>query len=364
MTGDWDGDGVDTVGVVAPNSGSWFLRNSNSPGAPDVVFGFGAPGWTPVVGDWDGDGVDTIGSFDPTTGSWFLRNSNSSGTPDITFGYGAPGWTPVVGDWNSDGTDTIGSFEPVEREWFLRNSNSSGPPDFPIIGYGGPGWTPVTGDWDGDGEDTIGAVGTVNERWFLRNSNSHGAPDIPLFSFGGTGSIPVTGYWGLPLRAAEPAAPGTKAAPITDADLAPISLEAMARLTEAGIDARVLSSVDVIVADLSGDLLGFTSGNRVLIDADAAGHGWFVDRTPWDDVEFNSTGSGDLVAAPGTPAGRMDLLTVITHEYGHVLGFDHDDAGVMDTTLPVGVRRLVDEMADSLGDELDENAVDAVFAGL
>ena len=35
----------------------------------------------------------------------------------------------------------------------------------------------------------------------------------------------------------------------------------------------------------------------------------------------------------------MDLLTVVMHELGHVLGYDHDDDGVMAETLAAGVRR-------------------------
>jgi hypothetical protein len=38
----------------------WSLRNSNSSGMPDVAFDLGTDG-RPTVGDWDGDGVDTPG---------------------------------------------------------------------------------------------------------------------------------------------------------------------------------------------------------------------------------------------------------------------------------------------------------------
>lgn len=54
----------------------------------------------PVVCDWDGDGIDTIGMS--RSGMWVLRNSNSSGAPVISFGYhwGASAEVPLVGDWD------------------------------------------------------------------------------------------------------------------------------------------------------------------------------------------------------------------------------------------------------------------------
>ncbi len=35
-----------------------------------------------VAGDWDGDGVDTVGVFRPSTGMVYLRYSNSAGLAD------------------------------------------------------------------------------------------------------------------------------------------------------------------------------------------------------------------------------------------------------------------------------------------
>ncbi|MDA3895294.1 MAG: C10 family peptidase [Desulfobacteraceae bacterium] len=95
------GSGTDTIGVYDPATRKFYLRNSNSNGTADVVFGYGGSEWTPLVGDWDGDGVDTIGVYDPATRKFYLRNSNDNGVADVVFGYGGSGWTPITGDWDN-----------------------------------------------------------------------------------------------------------------------------------------------------------------------------------------------------------------------------------------------------------------------
>jgi hypothetical protein len=96
-----------------------------------------------VVGDWNGDGVTTVGVVDPSTMTWYLRDSNTAGLPSFTpFRYGLPGWTPVVGDWDGNGTTTIGVIDP-NGNWYLRNSNTPGPPDIGPFPYGLGGWLPV-----------------------------------------------------------------------------------------------------------------------------------------------------------------------------------------------------------------------------
>jgi hypothetical protein len=86
--------------------------------------------------------------------------------------------------------------------------------------------------------------------------------------------------------------------------------------------------------------------DTVLIDADAAGYGWFVDETPSDDVEFAIRGgNGELVADSSRDAfGQMDLLTVVMHELGHSLGFEDlaseaSESDVMLSVLSNGIRR-------------------------
>jgi hypothetical protein len=91
-----------------------------------------------------------------------------------------------------------------------------------------------------------------------------------------------------------------------------------------------------IVADLPGLTLAWAvNGNTIVIDATAAGYGWFVDVTPFDDSEFSQPGG------TGEAYGHMDLLSTVVHEFGHILGFAHTDTvDVMYPTLDSGTRSL------------------------
>ena len=106
---------------------------------------------------------------------------------------------------------------------------------------------------------------------------------------------------------------------------------------------HLLDTIEVDATDLSGILLGVSEGGKILIDVDGGGSGWFVDATPGRNEEF-ALRQGELAARRFSPAaGRMDLLTVVEHEMGHVAGFDHDiagDGGLMSDALAAGVRRL------------------------
>jgi hypothetical protein len=73
------------------------LKNTNTTGFADITLTYGLPGDKPVVGDWDGDGVDTIGVY--RNGVFYLRNSNTIGYADITFGLGVDGDEPIAGYW-------------------------------------------------------------------------------------------------------------------------------------------------------------------------------------------------------------------------------------------------------------------------
>lgn len=201
LVGDWNGNGVDTIGLYSPAGGAFFLRNSNTGGIADVTFTYGPSGlgFIPLVGDWNGDGIDTIGLYDPAHGAFFLRNSNTGGTADITFTYGPAslGFTPLVGDWNGDGIDTIGLYSPTGGAFFLRNSNTGGIADITLtFGPAGVGVIPVVGDWNGDGIDTIGLYTPAGAAFFLRNSNTGGIADVTLtYGPAGAGFTPLVGDW-------------------------------------------------------------------------------------------------------------------------------------------------------------------------
>jgi hypothetical protein len=121
-----------------------------------------------------------------------------------------------------------------------------------------------------------------------------------------------------------------------------------------------MDTVSIDVADLDGPSLGQESGDVVLLDLDAAGYGWFVDRTPNNDIEFQLAG-GILTACNAQSEGRMDLLSVVSHELGHVAGLDHQPTGVMASTLAVGTRSLAPEQPGSAN---RSPAARAGFAGV
>jgi len=141
----------------------------------------------------------------------------------------------------------------------------------------------------------------------------------------------------------EPPREDSEAVPLTDRELALMLHKARAQLLDAGNGARSFRQIEFAIVDLPGSLLGLTSENTIWIDRNAAGHGWFIDATPGQDSEFPvRLSQHELQALPGSPAfGKADLLTVLFHEMGHIMGMDHgSDHVLMMPTLPLGVRRI------------------------
>ncbi|WP_233259698.1 hypothetical protein [Ramlibacter sp. WS9] len=186
-----------------------------------------------------------------------------------------------------------------------------------------------------------GAVTTANNSATV---NVSGAP-----TFGGAAPTTPT-LPSLPLLALQGEVESSGAGTLASADLQVMAEAAIARWVAAGIgddQLALLQSVTFGVADLKGSVLGVAAGNVVVVDSNAAGWGWFVDATPMGDEEYGVY-SGIFPAA----ADQMDLLTVLTHELGHVLGIDDHYAGsadVMHGYLDIGQRHAPEASVEVVG---------------
>jgi hypothetical protein len=105
-----------------------------------------------------------------------------------------------------------------------------------------------------------------------------------------------------------------------------VAAEALGNWQAAGLNANqlaMLQGAQFEVTNLPTGWLGESLGNVVMIDATADGHGWSVG---------------------GPMAGQVDLLTVVEHEMGHLLGFSDvatgpGSANLMSESLGTGMRR-------------------------
>lgn len=90
-----------------------------------------------------------------------------------------------------------------------------------------------------------------------------------------------------------------------------------------------LNSISVTLGALEGGALGQTNANGIILDSNAAGYNWFIDTTPGQNEEWLPTSNpNEWVAKAGSDAaGKMDMLSVLLHEYGHALGIDHSPKG-------------------------------------
>ncbi len=198
VTGDWDGDGIVSVGVyrTSTNPQQFLLRNSNSAGSPNHTISTGPPsfGYKPVAGKWNGTSQTKIGVYNPGTApgtrrGFYLDNGDkvvNGCPPDFCFYTDTITLAediPIAGDWNNDGIVSIGVFRPSTSTFYLSNQN---PATIPangsitswnasyVAGIPSFGYLPVIGEWTGLNNRTFTKLGVFRPStggWYLDNGN-------------------------------------------------------------------------------------------------------------------------------------------------------------------------------------------------
>ncbi|MCB1247464.1 MAG: hypothetical protein KDB69_09365, partial [Acidimicrobiia bacterium] len=151
VAGDFDGDGCDTVSIYRPSEARFYIidalgENDGGLGAAETSYVFGNPGDKPFVGDFDGDGVETVGLHREATGLVYFRNTHTQGNAHAQFIFGDPGDRIIAGDWNGDGTFSPGLYRPSNTTAYFRFTNTQGNADAQFVPKpASSGWLPVSG---------------------------------------------------------------------------------------------------------------------------------------------------------------------------------------------------------------------------
>jgi len=157
LAGDFNGDGCDTLALYRPSEQVFYIvntlgSNNGGLGAADYSFVFGNPGDKPVVGDWDGDGIDEVGLHRESVGMFYWRNTLTTGIADGSILFGDAGDRFVSGDWGRgpvDGVDTPAVYRPSDTTFYFRYTLTQGVADTQFTWTGaGAGWIPIAGNFD------------------------------------------------------------------------------------------------------------------------------------------------------------------------------------------------------------------------
>jgi len=147
LAGDWNGDGCDTVSIYRPSQGRFYIINKLGSGdaglgAADISYAFGNPGDKPFSGDFDGDGTDTVGVA--RNGWVYVTNVHATGG-GTGFEFGEHSDRILAGSWTG-GADTVGRYLTSAGVFGLRHTNTAGGDDAQIE-YGNSHTVPIAGDF-------------------------------------------------------------------------------------------------------------------------------------------------------------------------------------------------------------------------
>jgi hypothetical protein len=337
-------------GILEPNEPlkiTWAASSTNGIASQTVTVDGKAI--TPINGPYGGLYYScTIGIWAAGVHSYAITTRDSKGATSTSSGsFTVVSPSPpsiasvVVAEAGTIKNGTLEPNEPLKITWAASGANSIASQTVTVDGKS---IAPINGPYSGLYYScAIGGYSSGTHSYVIKSTDAKGSST----SASGTFAVAAT----LVLTAS--AAPSEPANGLSDAQLGPIVGEAISRWQkQLGNRAETaLAGVKVEVADLARMTLGEALGKTIWIDSNAAGYGWFVDPTPDDDAEYlPQPDSKALAACEGSAVNRLDLLTTVMHEMGHVLGYDDElSEGVMNGTLSPGVR---------------QTAVDAVFAKL
>ncbi len=309
----------------------WYGEGTPSAGLPKGSVNLFGAGTTATVTLSGNDLSITFGANGITS---LLTETGVSGT-------GKP--TTNVGDgWYALGIDTTGGNGPVFWEPFFRLFGSA------------TGDTTVSGPYSTSGTDAYVVYNAEGQSGTLLNADVDGSGAVNskdlTYTAGAKGDSVGAGIQGsypaFQLFAGSSAAAPVNATVVTQIEVQALLPAAIDAWQVAGLDAadvRKLESVPIEVANLGTTILGLEAGGVITINQTAAGYDWYVNASTGSSRAFGVAGpAGEALAGPGSPAANdVDLVTVLEHELGHVLGLsDNDQPGdLMDITLGLGVRR-------------------------
>jgi hypothetical protein len=140
VTGYWQASRQSTgVAVYRPSSKTFYMKNELASGVSDYQTRWGTYDAIPIAGDWNGDGVDSVGYYYPITKQFFLTNtvganpvppSEPASPGDIHYVITVPltdpngqsipqsGLQPLVGDWDADGITDLAVYSNTTAKFY------------------------------------------------------------------------------------------------------------------------------------------------------------------------------------------------------------------------------------------------------